>query len=331
MPMAQDTIEVVITDGSFGSLEIEKAILEPLGCAIVAHQRVTSPAELAPLVADADYVLTQFAPVDSDVIAAMRRAKVIVRYGVGVDNVDLDAARARGIPVCNVPDYCVIEVADHTLALILATTRHVVAHCVGVRNGRWAMAVPLGAMKVLCDLTVGVMGFGRIGREVVRRLQAFQCRVLVHDPAVPAGQIRESGCVPVGPEELFVQSDLITLHLPSTAQNRHLINRQTLARMKPGAILVNLSRGSLVDSAALVDALERGHLSAAALDVFDPEPIPGGSPLLRMENVVLSPHNASASEKAARMLREGAAGVIAKAIRGEPLPNVVNGVLAPSP
>ena len=331
MPIGEDMIKVVITDGSFGLLEIEKGVLEPLGCEVVAHQRVATPAELAPLVADADYVLTQFALVNSDVIAAMRRAKVIVRYGVGVDNVDLDAARARGIPVCNVPDYCLNEVADHTLALILATTRHVVVHCVGVRNGRWAMAVPLTAMKALCDLTVGVMGFGRIGREVVRRLQGFQCRVLVHDPAVPAVQIRDSGCVPASPEELFPQSDLITLHLPSTAQTRHMINRETIARMKPGAILVNVSRGGLVDSAALVDALERGHLSAAGLDVFDPEPIPADSPLLRMENVVLSPHNASASENAARMLRENAAGIISKAIRGEPLPNVVNGVLARNP
>ncbi len=324
-------IQVVVTDGSFGALEIERGILEPLGCAVVAYQPVVAPAELAPKVADADYVLTQFAPVNSDVIAAMRRVKVIVRYGVGVDNVDLDAAHARGIPVCNVPDYCFNEVADHTLALILATTRHVVAHCLGVRNGRWAMAVPVPAMKALCDLTVGVMGFGRIGREVVRRLQPFQCRVLVHDPAVPANQVRDSGSVPASPEELFSQSDLITLHLPSTAQTRQMINRQTIARMKPGAILVNVSRGSLVDSAALVDALERGQLSAAALDVFDPEPIPADSPLLRMANVVVSPHNASASEKAVRMLREKAAGTIAKAIRGEPLPNVVNGVLAPKP
>jgi D-3-phosphoglycerate dehydrogenase / 2-oxoglutarate reductase len=324
-------IKVVITDGSFGSFDIEKGVLEPLGCEVVVHQGVATPAELAPLVADADYVLTQFAHVNSEVIAAMRRAKVIVRYGVGVDNVDLDAARARGIPVCNVPDYCLNEVADHTLALILATTRHVVVHCVGVRNGRWTLAVPLTSMKALCDLTVGVMGFGRIGREVVRRLQAFKCRVLVHDPLVPAGQIRDSGCVPASPEELFPQSDLVTLHLPATAQTRHMINRETIARMKPGAILVNVSRGSLVDSAALVDALERRHLSAAGLDVFDPEPILADSPLLRMENVIVSPHIASASENAVRMLRENAAGIVSKAIRGEPLPNVVNGVLARKP
>lgn len=321
-------IKVIITDGSFGSLDIEKGILEPLGCEVIDHRGVTTTSELVPLVADADYVLTQFAPINSEVIAAMRRTKLIVRYGVGVDNVDLDAARARDIPVCNVPDYCLNEVADHTLALILATTRRVVVHCEGVRNGRWALAVPLTSMKALCDLTIGVMGFGRIGREVVRRLQGFKCRVLVHDPAVPEGQIRKDGCVPTSAEELFRESHLVTLHLPATAQTRHMINRETIARMKPGAILVNVSRGSVVDSAALVDALLQGQFSAAALDVFDQEPMPATSPLLRMENVIVSPHIASTSENASRMLHENAAGIVAKAIRGEPLPNVVNGVLA---
>ncbi len=318
--------KVVITDGSFNDFEIEKAILAPLGCDVATRHQITPPAELIPFVAEANAVLTQFANINADVIAAMTRAKVIVRYGVGVDNVDLEAARSKGIPVCNVPDYCLDEVADHTLALILATTRQLVPHCVGVREGRWKLATSLGAMKALSELTVGVMGFGRIGREVVRRLLAFKCRVLVHDPLVPADQIRAGGCTPVSPEELLAQSDVVTLHVPATAQNRHLINRSTISKMKPGAILINVSRGTLVDSAALIEALEQKHLSAAGLDVFDPEPIPQGSPILRMDNVIVSPHNASASEKAARLLREKAAGTLVKALRGEPLPNVVNGV-----
>jgi D-3-phosphoglycerate dehydrogenase len=318
-------IKVAVTDYTFDSLDMETAILQPLGCEIVAQRR-SSPAELATLVADADHVLTQFAPVNADIIAVMRRARVIVRYGVGVDNVDLEAARVRHIPVCNVPDYCMDEVADHTLALILATTRRVVANSNNVRAGHWKLAVPLAAMRALSDLTVGVVGFGRIGREVVRRLQAFKCRVLVHDPVVPAATIRESGCTPAGLGEILEQSDILTLHCPSTPQTRRLIGRETLARMKPGAILINAGRGDLVDSAALVDALRQGQLSAAGLDVFDPEPIPPDSPLLQLENVILSPHIASASIRAVRQLRQTAAETIARAIRGEPLPNVVNGV-----
>jgi D-3-phosphoglycerate dehydrogenase len=319
-------IKVAVTDHSFDNLDPEAAILRPLGCEIVTGRRGAPPEELARLVADADHVITQFAPLNAAVIAAMRRAKVIVRYGVGVDNVDLDAARSRGIPVCNVPDYCMDEVADHTLALLLATTRHVMANGNRVRDGGWGLAVPLPAMKALADLTAGVVGFGRIGREVVRRLRAFKCRVLVYDPAVPAADVRDAGCEPRGLDDLLAESDVVTLHCPSTPQTRALIRRETLARMKPGAILINVGRGDLVDSAALVGALQSGHLAAAGLDVFDPEPVPRDSPLLKMDNVVITAHIASASVKAARRLRETVAGTVARAVRGEPLPNVVNGV-----
>ncbi len=317
---------VVVTDHGFDSLDVETAVLEPLGCEVVARARPGTPAELARLVADADHVITQFAPLTAEVIAAMRRAKVIVRYGVGVDNIDLDAARARGIPVCNVPDYCVDEVADHTLALILAVTRQVVPNCLTVREGRWKLAGPLGSMRVLRDLTVGVVGFGRLGREVVRRLRAFGSRVLVHDPVVPAAAVTDAGCTLADFAHLLAESDLVTLHCPSTAQTRRMMNRETLGRMKAGAILVNVSRGDVVDSAALAEVLRGGQMAAAALDVFDPEPMPVDCPLRGMDNVVVSAHVASCSLKAARKLREGVAGTVARAIRGEPLPNVVNGV-----
>ncbi len=316
--------KVAVTDYSFPSLDVETAVLRPLGCEIVASKPIPPPDELARLVADADQVIAQFAPVNAAAIAAMRQAKVIVRYGVGVDNVDLAAARAKGIPVCNVPDYCLDEVADHTLAFILATTRHVVANSNHVRGGKWGLAVPLPAMKALCNLSVGVVGFGRIGREVVRRLLAFKCRVLVHDPVVPPSAIREAGCEPAPLDALLGQSDVVTLHCPSTPQTRRMIGRDALARMRPGAILINVGRGDLVESAALVSALQSGHLGGAGLDVFDPEPVPPDSPLLKMDHVVLSSHVASASEKAARKLRETAAEIVARSVRGEALPNVVN-------
>jgi D-3-phosphoglycerate dehydrogenase len=317
--------KVAVTDCTWAALDVESALLAPLGCEMVGRQCGTA-AELIDLVADADYVITQFAPVRAEVIAAMRRAKLIVRYGVGVDNVDLDAARARGIPVCNVPDYCIDEVADHTLALMLAATRHVVANCTAVRAGRWALAVPLGAMRALRDLTVGIVGLGRIGREVARRAAAFKCRLLAHDPALGPADTLRLGCPPASLDELLAGSDLVTLHCPSTPQTRRLLNRQSLARMKDRAILVNVGRGDLVDSAALLEALQQGKLAAAALDVFDPEPVPADSPLLKMENVIVSAHVASASVKAVRTLRETVAQTVARAVRGEPLPNVVNGV-----
>lgn len=319
-------IKVAVTDYTFDTLDVETAVLEPLGCEIVARRRSAGPGELSELVADADHIITQFAPVSAPVIAAMQKARVIVRYGVGVDNVDLDAARSHGIAVCNVPDYCIDEVADQTLALLLATTRHVVPNCLAVRAGQWKLAVPLSAMRTLSELTIGVVGFGRLGRAVARRLLAFGCRLLVHDPVVPANVIAEAGGESADLNSLLGESDVVTLHCPSNAQTRRLMNRESIGRMRKGAILVNVSRGDVVDSAALVEAMQNGHLAATALDVFDPEPIPADSPLLRMDNVVVSAHIASASAKAARRLRETVAGTVARAIRGEPLMNVVNGV-----
>ncbi len=319
-------MKIVITDYSFPNLDVEEGILKPLGYDLVAWKEKRSATELTQLVADADAVITQFTPVNAEVIASMQHAKVIVRYGIGVDNVDLEAAKTRGIPVCNVPDYCVDEVADHTLAFILATTRQVVSNCVLLREGKWGLATSLDQMKAMRDLTVGVVGFGRIGREVAARLRAFKCKVLVHDPVVAAAEIEQSGSVPVTLMELLSTSDVITLHCPSMPQTRGMINRESLASTKKGVIMVNLSRGDLIDSAALTEALQSGHVAAAALDVFAPEPIPADHPILKMSQVIASAHIASCSVPAVRKLRETAANLAVMALRGEPLPSVVNGV-----
>lgn len=317
---------VAITDYSFPDLSQEEALLAPEGHELRSLKEKRGPAELLPLVSGADAVITQFAPVNADVIAAMDRARVIVRYGIGVDNVDLNAARERGIPVCNVPDYCIDEVADHTLAFILALTRQVVPHSNGVHVGSWGLASTLDELRTLRDMTVGVVGYGRIGREVAARLRAFKCRVRVHDPVVPADVISSHGAEAVTLEELFAASDIITLHCPSTPGTRGMINRDTLASMKSGVVLVNLARGDLIDSDALLDSLETGQVGGAALDVFAPEPIPLEHPILKLRNVILAPHIASASVRAVRTLRESATQTVLKALRGEPLPNVVNGV-----
>lgn len=319
-------MKIAITDYSFPSLDIEEGILRPLGFEIDAWKEKRSAAELATLVADADAVITQFAPVNADVIGSMQKAKVIVRYGIGVDNVDLDAAKARGIPVCNVPDYCIDEVADQTMAFLLATTRQVVPNCIHIRGGKWGLATSLNHMRALRDMTVGVVGFGRIGREVVSRLRAFKCKVLVHDPVVATAEIESAGGTSASLADLLSQSDAVTLHCPSMAQTRGMINRNSLETMKPGAILINVARGDLVDSNALTESLQSGHLSAAALDVFSPEPIPVDHPILKLENVIVASHIASCSVPAVRKLRETAANLAAMALRGEVLPNVVNGV-----
>jgi D-3-phosphoglycerate dehydrogenase len=316
---------VAITDYTFPDLTIEEAILRPLGAELLSGQCKTAET-LIPLVSQADAVITQFAPIRADVIAAMRRARVIVRYGIGVDNVDLQAARARNIPVCNVPDYCIDEVADHTLAFILALTRQVVPNCLSIREGKWGLAAPLDQMRTLRDQTVGVVGFGRIGREVAARLAPFKCRRLVFDPLAPEEAIGAAGCEPTALDALLAASDIVTLHCPSTEQTRKLLNATTIPHMKRGAIVVNLARGDLIETPSLVAALQSGQVAAAALDVCDPEPIPLDSPLRTLPNVIAASHIASASPKAVSALRGTAARIAAAALRGEPLPNVVNGL-----
>ncbi len=319
-------MKVAITDYSFPDLSIETDILTAAGHEVVAWKEKKSAAELPALVADADAVITQFAPVNADVVASMSKARVIVRYGIGVDNVALDAAKAKGIPVCNVPDYCIDEVADHTLAFLLATTRQVVTNSNHVHAEKWGLATGLDQLKALKQLTVGVVGFGRIGREVVARLRAFKCRVLVHDPIAKGPDISAAGAESVTLRELLLQSDAITLHCPSTAETRGMLNSESLAMTKKGVIVINLARGDLIDPTALTESLRSGHVSAAALDVFNPEPIPADHPILKMDNVILAAHIASASVPAVRKLRETAAKLAVMALSGEKLPNVVNGV-----
>jgi len=268
---------VAITDYTFADLGIEKSILDPI--AQVVGGQCRTPEALIELVQDADAVITQFAPVNAAVIESMRRAKVIVRYGSGVDNGDLQAAKRKGIPVCNVPDYCIDEVVDHTLAFI-----------------------------------------------VVRRLVAFGGRVLVSDPAAAAEAISAHGAEPATLPALLATSDLVTLHCPSLPETKGMINGTTLATMRRGAIVVNLSRGDLVDPDALVGALDSGHVAGAALDVFLPEPIPAKHPILGRDNVILAPHVASVSAAAVQRPRTTAAELAVASLRGAPLPSIVNGV-----
>lgn len=319
-------MKAVVTDYVFDTLEIEESVLKPLGLELTGLKPGKDQQTLIELVKDADFVIVQFAPCNAAVIEAMQKAKVIVRYGIGVDNVDLKAAAAKNIPVCNVPDYCIDEVAEHALAMILDLTRKVTVNAAKVKSGAWGLAVPLTDLHCLKDMTVGVVGFGRIGREVASRLNAFKCKVLVSDPVVAAADIQAAGCTPASLDELITTSDLVTLHCPSNAKTQYMINTQSISTMKPGAMIVNTSRGTLVKSDDLAAALQDGRISAAALDVTDPEPLPADHVLRRLDNCIINSHIASATPQSVRKLRTDVAGIVARAFRGEKLPNIVNGV-----
>lgn len=320
--------KAVITDHSFETPDIEKSVLEPLGCSLISQRAFTDQAGLIDLVRDADYVITQFAPVNADVIECMQKCTIIVRYGIGVDNVDLSAAERKGIPVCNVPDYCIDEVADHAIAMILDLTRRITQNALAVRGGGWGLAVEPAAMCALKGRTVGVVAYGRIGREVALRLKPFKCRVIACDPAVDPARMEADGVEPVSLQRLYAESDIVTLHCPSTEATRSMVAAESIAAMKDGALLVNVARGTLVDTDDLAAALRSGKLAGAALDVTDPEPIDPRHPLVGMDNVVITSHVASVSEPSGRKLRTSVANTVAAAIRGEKLPNVVNGVSA---
>ena len=315
-----------ITDHSFTTPDIERAIIEPLGCSVISQQAFTDQHALIELVRDADYVITQFAPVNAGVIDCMQKCTIIVRYGIGVDNVDLSAAERKGIPVCNVPDYCIDEVADHTIAMILDLTRRITQNALTVRGGGWGLAVEPAEMRALKGHTVGVVAYGRIGREVALRLKPFKCRVIAYDPAVDPARMEADGVEPVSLQRLYAESDIVTLHCPSTEATRSMVAAESIAAMKDGALLVNVARGTLVDSGDLAAALRSGKLAGAALDVTDPEPIDPAHPLVGMDNVLITSHVASVSEPSGRKLRTSVANTVAAAIRGEKLPNVVNGV-----
>jgi D-3-phosphoglycerate dehydrogenase len=320
-----------VTDFGGEEINVEKAILEPLGCEVIGPLRGTNAKDekqLIDLVKDADHVITQFSPVTAAVINAMTKSKIIVRYGIGVDNVDLKAAAAKNIPVCNVPDYCIDEVADSALAMILDMVRKITVNANLIKSGKWGLAGTIDSLWVMSETTVGVCGFGRIGREVAKRLLPFKCKVLVFDPIADAAAVKAAGCTLVTFDELLANSNLVTLHCPSTEKTKYMINANTLAKMKKGSILVNTSRGTLVKTDDLTAALQSGHISAAALDVTDPEPLNLDNPIIKFDNVVINAHLASASVGAVHKLRTGVADIVALSVKGQKLPNIVNGVNA---
>jgi D-3-phosphoglycerate dehydrogenase len=317
--------KAVITDYTFPDLSIETQILEAAGLEVVSGQCKT-PQDLIVLTASADYVITQFAPIDADVIKSMSNCKVIVRYGIGYDNVDCETAKKKGIPVCNIPTYCIDEVADHTLSFILSMTRQLLANAKYVQNGKWGLGTDLSKMRGLYDSTVGIIGLGRIGQAVAKRLQGFGCRLIAYDPVVNSTQAASINCQLVDLDYLLSNSDIITLHCPSLPTTKNIINNSTLLKMKKGSLLINAGRGDLICADALTEALITGHLAGAAIDVFSTEPVPNDSPLLDMDNVLITSHIASASPQSAEMLRETAAQIVVISSKGEPLPNIVNGL-----
>ncbi|KXF52117.1 dihydrofolate reductase [Rhodococcus sp. SC4] len=311
-------MRMVITDHNFAGEDFERAAAKELD-ADFAVFHATTEAEAIEGVRGADVALVNFAPMTAAALAAMNPNGVVVRYGIGFDNVDLDAATRLGVRVCNVPDYGADTVADHAVTLTLMLLRKVAQFDRALAAGGWPSATELAPIRSTSETTVGLLGTGRIALAVAKRLQPFGFDLIAHDPYANPDVAADHGITLVDLDELFRRSHALSLHAPATADTRGIVNADNLAKMPFGSFLVNTSRGALVEQDAVLDALDSGALAGVGLDVFHPEPLAPDHRLRAHPNAVLTPHAAFYSEQSLRDLQRLAAEEAARAIRGEPL------------
>ncbi len=317
-------VKIAMAQGSLPNFkELEASLVEEVK--FVAGP-VDTPVQIAELTAGAEGLVVGFHPLDEPRIAALDLSvKVIGRSGVGLDSIDLEAARRRNVAVVNQPSYAAAEVATHAVAMLLALQRRLPQADAAIRSG-WGSIADIGPIWALDEAPVGVLGCGSIGREVVERLLPFAKQVRVFDPLVTDGP--PGACMVASLDELLADLGALTLHLPLNEDTRHMIGRSEIRRMRPGSILVNVSRGGLIDEEELALALGDGHLAGAGLDVFEREPLPETSGLRSAPNLLMSPHTAWYSDSALKRLGEWTvADVVSYATEGK----VTHGRLAVAP
>jgi D-3-phosphoglycerate dehydrogenase len=314
--------KVLITDYVWPSVDPERKVLEAAGFELVVSPDGSADT-LTRLARDVDAIMFCFAKVPAQVLRAAAKCVVASRYGIGVDNIDIAACTELGIVVTNVPDYCVDEVSEHALGMVIALNRRFVPHDRQVKAGGWAKVKLDQPMRRVNGATLGVIGYGRTGRAIARKAQALGMRVLAHSPSLRPGH--DTGvAVGVTLDDLLRQSDFITIHVPLTPKTRGMIGRKQIQAMKPGAIVVNVSRGGLVDEIALADALASGRLAGAGLDVMEPAPPDPNHPLLKQENVIITPHTAFFSQASTLELETRTAQEVVRVADGGEPENWIN-------
>jgi D-3-phosphoglycerate dehydrogenase len=306
---------IAVTDSPFPSLDPVKAALAKLDPDI-RMSKSASADDIVTVARDADAVIVCYAKITADILGALTRCKVIGRTGLGVDNIDVPAAAARGIAVTYVPDYCIAEVSDHAVAMLLALARKIPFANKLVQSGRWELP-PIVPLRRLEGQVLGLLGFGNIPRAVVAKAKPFGLTVIAHDPYVGKEAFGALGVEGVSFDDLLTRSDFISVHAPLLPATRGALNAAAFAKMKKGALVVNTARGPLIDEAALVAALDSGQLGGAALDVVETEPLPKDSKLLGRDNVILTPHTAFYSVEALVELQTKAATDVARVLSGE--------------
>jgi D-3-phosphoglycerate dehydrogenase len=306
---------IAITDSPFPSLDPAKAALARLD---PEYRMAKSPSadDILAVARDADAILVTYAKLPGELLRQLTRCKAIGRFGLGVDNIDLAAAKELGIAVNYVPDYCLREVSDHAMALLLALARKITLSNKLVQSGRWEVP-PIVPLRRLEGRVLGLIGFGNIPRALAPKAKAFGLRVVVHDPYVSPQVLAAAAVEDASFEALLGMSDFISVHAPLTQATRGMIDAAAFAKMKEGALLINTARGPLIDEAALVAALDSGKLGGAALDVVATEPLPKDSPLIGRDNVILTPHTAFYSVEALEELQTKCASDVARVLSGE--------------
>ncbi len=307
---------IAVTDSPFPSLDPAKAALKRVDPEL-RMANSASAADILAVARDADAVLVTYAKLPGELLRELKRCKVIGRFGLGVDNIDIPAAAALGITVTYVPDYCMQEVSDHAMALLLSLVRKVPLSNKLVQSGRWEVP-PVVPIHRLSGRVLGLVGFGNIPRTLTPKAKAFGLRVVTHDPYAPAEVLAKAGVEGVGFDELLGMSDFVSVHAPLLPATRGLFNAEVFRKMKKGALLINTARGPLVDEDALIAALDSGHLGGAALDVVTTEPLAKDSKLLGRDNVILTPHTAFYSVEALNELQTKCATDVARVLSGEP-------------
>ncbi len=301
-------LKVAVTDYIEANLDWEAGELSRRGLDYAFHQlNQASPAELTAATRDADIVIANYASISAEVVSGWNKCKLLIRHGTGYNNLDLAALERAGIPACYIPDYCIEEVAEHAIALTLACGRRFVSSrkALDDSTGRaqWNLASIVPVFKMSGQI-LGIIGCGRIGSCVYRKLKSFGFDFRICDPYLPPERKRELGIEVVTKEQVFRESDFVTLHIPLNDETRHLVNGQMLALMKPTAYVINTARGPVIDTEALVRALKSGVIAGAGIDVYDSDPPGSAHPLLGLPNVLLTPHSAWYSEDAAWNIRK---------------------------
>jgi D-3-phosphoglycerate dehydrogenase len=321
-------VKIAITDYRFPDVERERRAVEAASGILVTGQAATEQ-QVADLCKDADGVLTARAPITRRAISAMQRCRIIVRYGIGVDTVDVAAATERGIMVANVPDYCLDEVSDHALTLLLMLSRQMISAIALAREDSWAVA-KMPPLQRLRGQTCGLIGCGRIGSLLAGKVSALGMGVIVHDPYLSEPRAREMGAELVSLGALLARADFISLHAPLNAATHHLLGETTFAKMKKTASIINTARGGLIDEAALLAAIDSGKLSGAALDVLESETTvtPIRSAVVRHPKIIATAHTAWLSEQARATLQLRAIEQVLACLRGETPYGLINRELA---